>query len=133
MKLGIDIDNVISDFNTSLLKDYIKHDKKLRNTGIINKNASYIREGMFDCTDEEELTYYKNNIERITANLKPIKDAKKYIDKLHEDGNSIYIISGRDNGDYKDPYKLTGKWLKENNIYYDELILVDFIMMVIMK
>lgn len=126
MKLGIDIDNVISDFNTSLLKDYIKHDKELRNTGIINKNASYIREGMFDWTDEEELTYYKNNIERITASLKPIKDAKKYIDKLHEDGHSIYIISGRDNGDYKDPYNLTEKWLKENNIYYDELILVDF-------
>ena len=126
MKLGIDIDNVISDFNTSLLKDYIKHDKELRNTGIINKNASYIREGMFDWTDEEELDYYKNNIEKITVSLKPIKDAKKYIDKLHEDRHSIYIISGRDNGDYKDPYSLTEKWLKENNIYYDELILVDF-------
>ena len=126
MKLGLDIDNVISDFNTSLLKDYIKHDKELRNTGIINKSASYIREGMFDWSDEEELTYYKNNIERITASLKTIKDAKKYIDQLHEDGHSIYIISGRDNGDYKEPYTLTENWLKENNIYYDELILVDF-------
>ena len=54
MKIGIDIDNVISNFNEKLLKAYIEHDKKLRNTGIINKNVPYIRNGMFDWTDEEE-------------------------------------------------------------------------------
>ena len=43
MKLGIDIDNVISNFNDSLLSEYLLYDKKLRNTGIINKNADYIK------------------------------------------------------------------------------------------
>ena len=38
MKIGIDIDNVISNFNDEILKEYIKHDKELRNTGIINEN-----------------------------------------------------------------------------------------------
>ena len=38
MRIGIDIDNVISNFNEELLKAYIEHDKELRNTGIINKN-----------------------------------------------------------------------------------------------
>lgn len=42
MKIGIDIDNVISNFDDTLLKEYLKHDKELRNTEIIDKNASYI-------------------------------------------------------------------------------------------
>ena len=34
--LGIDIDNVISNFDEVLLKEFLKHDIKLRNTGIVN-------------------------------------------------------------------------------------------------
>ena len=64
MKIGIDIDNVISKFNEALLEEYIKHDKELRNTGIINPKADYIRKGMFDWTEEEENDFYYNNIER---------------------------------------------------------------------
>lgn len=70
MRLGIDIDNVISNFNEELLEEYIKHDKELRNTGIINKNADYIRRGMFDWTEDEEKRFYKDNIERIAKALK---------------------------------------------------------------
>lgn len=125
MKIGIDIDNVISNFNEELLKAYIEHDKKLRNTGIINKNAPYIRNGMFDWTDEEEKTFYKENIERIAINLKAIEGASKYIKKLKQDGHTIYIISGRDNGEYIDPYNMTKNWLEKYDIVYDKLFLVD--------
>ena len=54
MKIGIDIDNVISSFDNELLKEYLKYDKNLRNTVIINENADYIRRGMFDWSEEEE-------------------------------------------------------------------------------
>lgn len=104
MRIGIDIDNVISSFDNALLKEYLKHDKELRNTGIINENACNIRNGMFDWSDEEDKEFYKSNIERIATDLNIIKDADKFINKLLEDGNEIYIISGRDNGEYKDPY-----------------------------
>lgn len=53
MKIGIDIDNCISNFDDTLLKEYLKHDKELRNTGIINENAESIRRGMFDWTEKE--------------------------------------------------------------------------------
>ena len=53
MKIGIDIDNVISSFDNELLKEYLKHDKELRGTGIINENADYIRRGMFDWSEDE--------------------------------------------------------------------------------
>lgn len=125
MRLGIDIDNVISNFNEELLKEYINHDKELRNTGIVNKNADYIRRGMFDWTEDEEKIFYRDNIEIIVKGLKVIDGAKEYIDKLKEDGHIIYIITGRDNGEYSDPYNMTKKWLNDNSIYYDELILTN--------
>ena len=125
MRLGIDIDNVISNFNEELLEEYIKHDKELRNTGIINKNADYIRRGMFDWTEDEEKRFYKDNIERIVKGLKVKDGAKEYIDKLKEDGHSIYIITGRNNGEYSDPYNMTKEWLNNNSIYYDKLILTN--------
>ena len=125
MKIGIDIDNVISNFNDTLLNEYLIHDKTLRNNGIINKNAKYIRNGMFDWNEEEEKSFYKNNIERIVKNLGIIEGAKEYIDKLHNDGHVIYIITGRDNGEYTDPYNMTKNWLDMKHIYYDNLILTD--------
>ena len=82
MKIGIDIDNVLSNFNEVLLNNYLEYDKELRSNGIINKDV-YIRK-MFDWTEDEEKNYYKNNIERIAEELKPIKDCSKYIKKLRE-------------------------------------------------
>lgn len=52
MKIGIDIDNVISNFNEELLKEYKKHDEEINGKGIVNKDA-YITE-MFDWNKEYE-------------------------------------------------------------------------------
>ncbi len=123
MNIGIDIDNVLSNFNEVLLNDYTKHDKELRNNGIVN-NDVYIRK-MFDWSEDEEALYYKENIERLASLFEPIKDCSKYIKKLRENGHCIYIISGRDNGEYSDPYNMTIKWLKKYDIEYDKLILTN--------
>ena len=125
MRIGIDIDNVISNFNEELLKEYINHDKELRNTGIVNENADYIRRGMFDWTEDEEINFYRKNIERIAKNLKVKDGAKEYIDKLIEDGHIVCIITGRDNGEYAEPYNMTKKWLDDNSINYHLLILTN--------
>ncbi len=44
MNIGIDIDNVISNFDEVLKKEFLIHDKELRNTGIINAKA-YMTKG----------------------------------------------------------------------------------------
>ena len=125
MNIGIDIDNVISNFNEVLLEEYLIHDKEIGKCGIINKNAEYIRRGMFDWSEVEEKTFYKQNIERIVKKLNPIEGAKEYIDKLKQDGHKIYIITGRDNGEYSNPYDMTKDWLDKFGIYYDKLILTN--------
>ena len=123
MKIGIDIDNVLSNFNEILLNDYLEHDKTLNNNGIIHK-GEYIRR-MFDWDTSYEQNYYRNNIERLASLLTPIKNSSRYINKLKEDGNEISIISGRDNGEYSNPYDMTINWLKKYNIPYDKLILTN--------
>ena len=125
MNIGIDIDNVISNFNEVLLNEFFIHDKDLRNNGIINTNAEYITRGMFDWTKEELDEFYITNIERIAKKLVVIDGAKEYIDKLRNNGYNIFIITGRDNGEYTNPYEMTKKWLNENSIYYDKLILTN--------
>ncbi len=124
MIIGIDIDNVISNFDERLLEEYLKHDKELNNTGIVNENASNLRY-MFDWSKEEEHKFYKENIERIALSLVPIEWAKDVINQLKEDGNYIYIISGRDNGEYTNPFKMTKDWLNKYDIKYDKLILTN--------
>ena len=84
MRIGIDIDNVISNMNEVLFEEYLKHDKNLRNTGIINGKA-YMRRGMFDWTKDEEKYFYYSNIERMAKNFKPIRDSKETIDKLKQE------------------------------------------------
>ena len=125
MRIGIDIDNVISNFDDTLLKEYLKHDKELRNTGIINKNPEYLRKGMFDWTEEEESSFYHANIEDFAIKLRPIEDSVCYIRKLKEDGHEIYIITGRNNGEYINPKELTTQWLDKYNIVYDKLIFTN--------
>ena len=125
MKIGIDIDNCISNFDDTLLKEYLKHDKELRNTGIINENPEYIRKGMFDWTDEEEKSFYNANIENFAKNLKQIENSSYYIKKLKEDGHEIYIITGRNNRDYTNSFKLTKEKKKKYNIVYDKLIFTN--------
>ena len=124
MKIGVDIDNVISNFNEVLLEEFLNHDKELRNNGIIN-NDVYITRGMFDWSKEELEEFYCNNIERIAKSLNVLENAPEYIKKLKEEGNEIYIISGRDNGEYPNPYKMTFDWLNKYNIIYDKLILTN--------
>lgn len=96
MNIGIDIDNVISNFNEVLLNEFFIHDKDLRNNGIINANADYITRGMFDWTKEELDEFYMSNIERIAKKLVVLDGAKEYINKLRNDGYNIFIITGQE-------------------------------------
>lgn len=123
MRIGVDIDNVISNFDEVLLSEYLEHDKNLRNTGIVNEYAK-IR-GKFDWSEEEEKAFYLETVRKIVSDLKPIEGASKYIKLLRKVGIEIYIISGRDNGEYDDPYKITENWLEKNDIEYDKLILTN--------
>ena len=80
---------------------------------------------MFNWDKEYEKNFYKENIEYFASLFEPIEECSKYVKLLKEEGNTIYIISGRDNGEYSNPYKMTIDWLKKYDIVYDKLFLID--------
>ena len=125
MKIGLDIDNVITAFDRGILKEFLIEDKNKRNKGIINKNARHINHGMFDWSKEEKDEFYENNMERIAKELKPRINCKKYMDKLLSDGHELILISHRAYPHYNNPYKTTVDWLNKHNINYTKLILSE--------
>lgn len=124
MRIGLDIDNVITDFDKKLLEEFYKEDKNKRNNGIINPKGNWIRDS-FDWTDEEYYEFHTKNMEEFAKVFEPRENAKYYMDKLLEDGHSLYLISHRAYPDYTTPYEVTEKWLKDNDISYTKLILSE--------
>ena len=46
MRIGLDIDNVVSNFDKEILKEYLIEDKNKRNRGIINEKSEHITKGI---------------------------------------------------------------------------------------
>ena len=123
MNIGLDIDNVISDFDDAILKEFLLEDKKKRNVGVINKKARHINYGMFDWSQEEVDEFYANNMERIAKSLKLRRNCKKYMDKLLEEGHNLILITHRVYPHYKNPEETTLDWLKAKSVNYTKLVL----------
>ena len=81
MNIGLDIDNVISNFDKKLMEEFIKEDKNKRNTGIINHNAINIY-GMFDWSNEEIEEFFCDKCEEWAKTLELNEGAKQFIDKM---------------------------------------------------
>ncbi len=124
MRIGLDIDNVISNFDKKMLEEFTKEDKNKRNNGIINPDGNWIK-NLFDWSEDEVQDFFNKNMEEFAKTFEVRKDAKYYIDKLLENGHSIYLITHRTMTHYTKPYEVTVEWLEKNNINYTKLILSE--------
>lgn len=124
MRIGFDIDNVISDFDKKLWEEFLKEDKKKRNRGIINPNGNWIKD-CFDWSKEEVEEFYMQHMEEFAKTFELRENAKYYMDKLAEEGHSIYLISHRAFPHYQNPDAVTKKWLEEKGIPYTKLVLTE--------
>ncbi|MCQ2556195.1 MAG: hypothetical protein MJ149_02570 [Clostridia bacterium] len=122
MNIGLDLDNVITNFDFGLLSAFLKEDKLKRNSGIINKNAEYISHGMFDWSKQEIEDFYASNMENISSTLRPRRNCKQIIDKLMQQGHKIYIITNRLAPHYKNAERVTRAWLAQHKINYTNLV-----------
>lgn len=125
MIVGLDIDNVIADLDETYLEYFLQEDKNKKNTGIINKNARHITNGMFDWSEDEVIDFISDKMDEMGDNLSVIEGAKKWIDKLKRENHKIYLLTHRKNRYWKAPENVTKKWLERNEIYYDKLIFTN--------
>lgn len=123
MIIGIDIDDTISDTYAYLFpyaQKYTAEDLG-RKIEISDKNR-YI-ENMHKWTEEEEKQFFDKYYEETLQNVKPKLFAAETMKQLKKEGHKIVLITARFPFDKFDVKETTQKWLKENNIQYDELII----------
>lgn len=128
MRIGIDIDNTLTDVQAELnlaAYNYAKKlgkniNKKILLEDINNDSNFYKEEFKFSYN---ELKYFLKDIqEDIISRAKPREMAVDVINKLRSEGNEIYIITARAYEFHDDPYNFSKDWLDKNNIIYDKLI-----------
>lgn len=121
MVIGIDMDDTICSTNELIIEVADQYDKEvLGGSGVKDINAYEFTE-MMGWPDGMKGQFFKDRLEYIMSHS-PIKpNAREVINKLHDEGNKIVIISFRKDKYLTDPYKLTENWLKENDVKYDKL------------
>lgn len=129
MRIGIDIDDTMTDIKDQLTSAAVKYAKSLNknvidtNNDIVDTyNNGNVYQQLFDF-NYGELKYFLGTIqEEITDNAIPREDCVSVINQLHKDENEIYVITARDQEFHDDPYLQSKKWLEKNSIYFDKLI-----------
>ena len=129
MKIGIDIDGVLTDIEKWQLDYGSKFYYENYNRGIINPKG-YETNEIFDsdikCDDLFWIKYFKE----YSINVEVRTFASEVISKLIQDGYEIYIITAR--GSFlthsinvmsiEENQQIVKEWLKNNNIKYDKII-----------
>lgn len=95
MKIGVDIDGVILDYERVLktygdLYDFIE----LKKNGIINRNEHYLR-NRYGWTEEERMNFVNKYFLKLSKKTPLIPGAKDVIDMLQKEGNELIVISAR--------------------------------------
>ena len=114
MRIGIDIDDVITDTSITI-KDYIEKNDP---SGEIKKYIVDIMNGeppafIKDFVDENGLKFFQKTTIK--------HDAIRVINKLYDSGNEIYIITARGDKSFKGSEKFTLDFLKNNNIKFTKI------------
>lgn len=125
MKIGIDIDDTISDTFSALLPYAQKyHIEVLGRSGKVNTlnapNHMYVRT-IHNWTEKEDKDFLDKYYGAFVKEVKIKALAREYIEKLAKD-NEIIIITARFPGRYEKIEQLTKEWLEENKVPYNKLI-----------
>lgn len=121
MRIGIDIDNTITD-TLPLLKKYCKkyNDEVVKRNLKMNEKG-YITSNLYDWTREEENDFFQKYMDTVRMNVKLKPNAKEVINRLKQE-HEIYIITARKTRSDKDAYELSKEYLDKNEITYDRLV-----------
>lgn len=122
MRIGIDIDGVLTDIETWQL-DY---GSKFFSKKIVNSDGYEISE-IFNVSNEEDSRFWDQYLYEYVTLEPARKFASEVIKKLMDDGNEIYIVTARyltdkDNDEGKQMREIVIKWLQEQNIPYNKIV-----------
>lgn len=121
MVIGIDMDDTICSTNELILVEADRYDKEvLGGSGIKDENAYEFTE-MMGWEKEMKGKFFADRLEYIMSHAEIKPNAKEVINKLHDEGAKIIIISFRKGKYLADSYNLTKSWLDNNGVKYDKI------------
>ena len=124
MNIGIDLDGVLTNFNEFCMSYGTKYASEIGKGKIVNSKG-YESIEIFSWDMQTDMQFWEKYNSKYAEEEKPRPFAKEVLDKLKADGHKIYIITGRDNGEYSNPFEMTLNWLKKYNIEYDEIFFTN--------
>ena len=119
MRIGIDIDDTITDSWNYLMPIFSKK---------FNIPLDKIRElppyygAIKDIVSLEEFYQLMREYENLMQEVPLKKDVKEILTMLKEKGHTIIFITARSDNGYSEPYLNTKKYLDNNSIPYDKII-----------
>lgn len=126
MRIGIDIDGVITNFEQYVL-DYFSKYCVENNIEYNIKEMHYLTEKTFNVSSNITDEFWKVFLEHYAINEEPRRFAGEVIKKLKQEGNEIYIITARWTTNRDDEIgekmrNIVKDWLSKYDIVYDKLI-----------
>ena len=129
MRIGIDIDGVLTDIEQWQLDYASKYYFEKYNKSIMN-HKGYETTDIFRVDQKYDDEFWEEYFVDYTKNIECRKFASEIIKKLRANGCEIYIITARGNNSshsakvmsYDENKKAVIDWLKDNDIIYDKII-----------
>lgn len=127
MNIGIDIDDTISNTYETVIPYAQKYQiEELHKSPILDRNGEFAThkytKALHNWNDEEENIFWEKYYLQMLPKVSAKALASESIKKISQN-NKIYLITARWDTEKKEVEQITRKWLKDNEIVYDELIL----------
>ena len=128
MIIGIDIDDTITDTYEVMMSYAAEYTAEvLKKEPILNEKTNcdnhFNMRDLNDWKDGEDYKFLQKYYEKIVKETKPKTLALEILNKLHDEGNKIILITARWESENFDVRKATETWIKENKIPCDKLII----------
>ncbi|HBV88490.1 MAG TPA: hypothetical protein DEF42_18055 [Desulfosporosinus sp.] len=117
MRIGIDIDGVVSDSYPFWLQELNRHYGK--NIPVVDDYDMHLA---FGVSSEDMNNFFDNNVERLLMMPEPIPGAKEGIEALLRDGHEIIYVTAR-TPEQKD---LTLQWFLLKEIHHEHVLCTGF-------
>ena len=121
MVIGIDMDDTICSTNERILVEADKYDKEVLGGSGIKDETAYEFTEMMGWEKDMKGKFFADRLAYIMDNAEIKEGACEVINRLHDEGCKIIIISFRKGKYIEDPYALTNNYLDRHGVKYDKI------------
>ncbi len=121
MRIGIDIDNVITNTDEYLIEKAKLYNSLNNISYRIKKNPTSLKD-MFGWNENINIDFENKYLRLMNKEVGCKENVVEIFNKLKNDGHQIILITRRGKWHYLDCKEVTIEWLNNNDIIYDKLI-----------